>query len=471
MTYEPGVVVRIPLPSSYRLRCDRLLRKGSILDVILTRIRLPRLVPSQGAALFNLGNTCFLNAVLQCLTHTVPLVQKIRRMDHPCSCCGDIGGFCSFCALKGHINRSLFLSGYVISPTDFAKNLNKISPHFQLGQQEDAHEFLHSLLDNLHTCCLGHCTTDQPSSLDEDSLVKHVFGGRLRSQLRCCNCGHCSDTFEPLLDLSLEIDDVDNIVDALASFTRSEKIDDPDINFTCEGCKAQVSLEKQLKLDHTPQVLTLHLKRFKNNGVFAYKLRNPVEYPLELDLTPCLSCPVDEVHSKYDLYAVLLHIGSLEFGHYFCCIRSSPSTWHCINDSKVFRVSETDVLAQDAYLLFYVKQRSSCWFSNLMDEIKTLMATDSSPSSVLGHAQRHDRSSLVYEDGCSSSSVTSERHEDADPCNDSSPPGPVNNDAFIREGEGRQIETPLGTFKLRNHKNSCDEDLSGPSSCTSCSRS
>lgn len=88
MSYEPGVVVRIPLPSSYRLRCDRLLRKGSILDVILTRIRLPWLVPSQGAALFNLGNTCFLNAVLQCLTHTVPLVQKIRRMDHPCSCCG-----------------------------------------------------------------------------------------------------------------------------------------------------------------------------------------------------------------------------------------------------------------------------------------------------------------------------------------------------------------------------------------------
>lgn len=41
-----------------------------------------------------------------------------------------------------------------------------------------------------------------------------------------------------------------------------------------------------------------------------------------------------QVHSKYDLYAVLLHIGSLEFGHYFCCIRSSPSTWHCINDSK-----------------------------------------------------------------------------------------------------------------------------------------
>ncbi|KAJ8499731.1 hypothetical protein OPV22_010283 [Ensete ventricosum] len=111
MSYAPGVVVRIPFPSSNRLRCDRLLSKGFILDVTLTRIRWSWLMPSQGAALFNLGNTCFLNAVLQCLTHTVPLVQRIRRTDHSCSCCGDIG--------------------------DFAENLSKISPNFQLAQQEE----------------------------------------------------------------------------------------------------------------------------------------------------------------------------------------------------------------------------------------------------------------------------------------------------------------------------------------------
>lgn len=38
-----------------------------------------------------MGNTCFLNATLQCITHTVPLFLKLRSTDHsiPCSCMDD----------------------------------------------------------------------------------------------------------------------------------------------------------------------------------------------------------------------------------------------------------------------------------------------------------------------------------------------------------------------------------------------
>lgn len=38
-----------------------------------------------------MGNTCFLNATLQCITHTVPLFLKLRATDHstPCSCMDD----------------------------------------------------------------------------------------------------------------------------------------------------------------------------------------------------------------------------------------------------------------------------------------------------------------------------------------------------------------------------------------------
>lgn len=108
-------------------------------------------------------------------------------------------------------------------------------------------------------------------------------------QLRCCKCGHCSDTYEPLIDLSLEIENVGTLPSALESFTKMEKIEDPDMQFTCDECKERVSIEKQLILDQAPSVATFHLKRFKNDGIFVEKIDKYVEFPLELDLLPYTS--------------------------------------------------------------------------------------------------------------------------------------------------------------------------------------
>ena len=105
-------------------------------------------------------------------------------------------------------------------------------------------------------------------------------------QLRCCNCGHISDTYEPLIDLSLEIEDVDTLPCALESFTKVEKIEDPEMKFTCDNCKEEVSVEKQLLLDQVPLVAAFHLKRFKTDGTYVEKIDKHVEFPLELDLLP-----------------------------------------------------------------------------------------------------------------------------------------------------------------------------------------
>lgn len=69
-----------------------------------------------------------------------------------------------------------------------------------------------------------------------------------------------------------------------------EAIEDPDVKFTCDGCKTHVTkMEKQLKLHEPPQVLALHLKRFKNDGMSIEKIDKFVQYPIELDLNPFLS--------------------------------------------------------------------------------------------------------------------------------------------------------------------------------------
>ncbi|XP_047070695.1 ubiquitin carboxyl-terminal hydrolase 20-like [Lolium rigidum] len=328
-----------------------------------------------GGGLRNMGNTCFLNATLQSITHTVPLFQKLRCTDHSTPCSYDEDGFCSFCALKEHTEESIQRPGSVLMPTRFIDNLSKLNPGFIQGQQEDAHEFLRYLLDNLHKCTLD-------NTFDEKSIVKQVFEGRLKSQLTCHDCGHCPEILEPFLDLSLEIDQVDNLVAALESFTKVEQIGDAQNKLTCDSCNAEVCKDKRFVIDKAPDVVAFHLKRFATLDGSIDKIDKHVAYPSELDLKPFHSNP-DKEGLKYDLYALVEHSGLPNFGHYVCTIRSSPTNWHLMNDSLVHSISETSALGQEAYILFYVRQGSFPWFSNIQEEAKLKKAKAAAASKSL----------------------------------------------------------------------------------------
>ncbi|KAL9231194.1 hypothetical protein vseg_006451 [Gypsophila vaccaria] len=330
-----------------------------------------------GAGLYNLGNTCFLNVVMQCFTHTVPLVQVLLSLKHDASCHGN-GEFCVLCAVRCQIEGSIAYSGKIISPSNLVDNLYNISSCFHRYQQEDAHEFLQCLLDKLDSNWSKHESND--------SLVKQVFGGRLVSQLRCCKCGYHSDIYEPMNDLSLEIEDVDDLESAFKSFTKVENLED---TTTCDRCKEKVQREKQLLLDQAPAVATLHLKRFKSDGVYVEKIDKIVKYPLELDLAPYTKDATDDNEDlNYELYGFVVHVGfSSTSGHYFCYIRASPDEWYRFDDSKVTKVSEETALDQEAYILFY-SRKGTPWFSGLVDKWKAHLEQKSniSPKSVLESA-------------------------------------------------------------------------------------
>lgn len=93
----------------------------------------------------------------------------------------------------------------------------------------------------------------------------------------------------------MEINNADSVTEALESFFRVEKIDDEETKFTCGGCNHQVTVEKQLTLDQAPEVVSLHLKRFENNGLCIEKITKPVKFELELDLKPFVSSTNAEV--------------------------------------------------------------------------------------------------------------------------------------------------------------------------------
>ncbi|KAG6428415.1 hypothetical protein SASPL_112666 [Salvia splendens] len=353
-----------------------------------------------GAGLENLGNTCFLNSVLQCFIHTVPLLQPILSNGYLMQSTNNYNKeqFSVLNAMRDLIFQSL-VSNTAVSPFDLVNNLTHISSNFQRFQQEDAHEFLQCFLDRLEGCY-------EPKS----NIVQQVFGGRLVSNLICCNCGHCSDTYEPSIDLSLEIDDADNLFTALQSFTKVEKIEDPETKFTCEKCREQVYVEKKLSFDQAPEVAVLHLKRFKNYGSFVEKIDKHVAFPLDLDMQP-FTGNGNHNHEdlQYVLYAVVVHIGlTPTSGHYYCFIRLSAGIWCCFDDSKVELVNEAYVLSQEAYVLFYAKH-GTLWFSSFIESQKELLYStmrNTSPKSVLDNIDTSVSPYLVNKFGCDTNAVS-----------------------------------------------------------------
>ncbi|CAN0904850.1 Ubiquitin carboxyl-terminal hydrolase 21 [Linum grandiflorum] len=320
-----------------------------------------------GAGLRNLGNSCFISSILQCLTHTVPLVMALRTHNHSLPRDSGSDGFC--CVLADHIERALASSGEAIGPGYFYDNLSCISTSFQRDKQEDAHEFLQSLLAKLGGGCLHQNPAEISSSSQADNIVQQLFGGRFLNKLTCCSCGRVSDKYEPLIDLSLEIEEVDTLEGALGSFTQVERME---TKLTCDNCKDIVIMKKQLRLDWTPPVTIFHLKRFQSKGGSIEKIEKYVQFPLELDLRPYSTYGQDDhqVNVRYQLYGVVVHNGkSPTFGHYRCYIRSSLGKWHELNDVSVTECGEEFALSQDAYILLYAKEGTP-WFSSLMEQRK-----------------------------------------------------------------------------------------------------
>lgn len=334
-------------------------------------------VKSGLTGLKNLGNSCYMNSVLQCISNIGILNNYFcrgkykehlnQRPDNPTR--GEVA------EEVAHVIRNLWLGQYrSIACRDFKGVVGKYMDRFRGCSQQDAHEFLTFLMDWLHNDLklqkehhLKEATNFGPKNSDTDAVTgainawnefksKHEsvmltsFFIQQVSTVQCSSCSVKSMNYEePTSNLTLLLPSAARctLSECLRLYTSKERIS----GYKCESCHGHHDAEKYVDLCRLPPILIIHLKRFYSDG-FYQKRQTFVDFPLEnLDMrnyTPNKYQP----HTVYDLCGVSNHYGTLEGGHYTAYCKNGAK-WYKFDDQDVNEISRDEVKSANAYILFY----------------------------------------------------------------------------------------------------------------------
>ncbi|KAG7256232.1 hypothetical protein CRUP_032373, partial [Coryphaenoides rupestris] len=282
--------------------------------------------------LINLGNTCFMNCIVQALTHT-PLLRDFFLSDrHKCEMQSNS---CLVCEMSQLFQE--FYSGHR-SPHIPFRLLHLVwthAKHLAGYEQQDAHEFLIAALDVLHRHCKGDTThpfwdisLDLPgSSTPFWPLSPGGDGSAVNGE------SHLSGST--------------TLTDCLRRFTRPEHLGSS-AKIKCGGCHSYQESTKQLTMKKLPIVACFHLKRFEHSAKLRRKITTYVSFPLELDMTPFMaSSKESRMNGQYQQTVDVLNNDN-NF------IRQHKDQWFKCDDAIITKASIKDVLDSEGYALFAV---------------------------------------------------------------------------------------------------------------------
>jgi ubiquitin C-terminal hydrolase len=352
--------------------------------------------------LANLGNTCFINALLQIISHTYELNEilddadyKTKLNDSPDS---------KLLLSWDELRLLMWSENCTISPGGFIHDIRNISKQknnsmFSSMSQNDMPEFLTFLFDIFHNALKRKVsmTIDGRPKNKRDKMAKlcfemikktytasysEIFKMFYGIQVSTLLPEHPKDQYdylsirpEPFMIISLPIPSRCNESES-GSVPRSAEcvtlMDCFDLNcekeflhgenaWYNENLGKKQNVYKRLVYWSLPDVMILDIKRFEYSpDTFSYiKNQTAIRIPVEnVDFSKYVEGYNKESY-VYDLYGICNHHGDENFGHYTSTVKTANSKWYNFNDTNVKEVliPKNEIVGNTPYCLFYRKRK------------------------------------------------------------------------------------------------------------------
>ena len=340
--------------------------------------------------LANIGATCYINSIIQCLAHCIELSEDILSwyLYHPDK---DKQSRCISYSYADVLYNLFFPKDNqtYYSPNDFREIIALIGPLFEEHKANDSKDIFQFLIEKIHEEL--NVLNESNINYNEDIIVNQMdelavfnnfelvcqknyhsciskyFYGKHKTITKCLNCQCSIFNYQvysflmfPLLDVKKykfsyyqnhSQNQIMNLYDCFNYFQKMEFFSGEN-HIYCMGCKLETNANYCNLIYSTPIILTIILNRGKNNADFNEKFL----FPMELNLD---SYAQDKYNSnKFYLIGVLCHVGESSMnGHFFSYCRSHyQGNWFKYNDAIVSECNENEIFNETTpYILFYHK--------------------------------------------------------------------------------------------------------------------
>lgn len=315
----------------------------------------------------NLGNTCCINTLIQCIGHSDQLREWFLSED-PHKINSDSKDKQLFISIEmARVIHEMWIEKKSLAPVRFLKCLySSLHGSIMRGDQLDLLELWMLVIDRINEEVGSSMQVPYIEGNTDDiglfvkswkkyneksmSMLLRKIQGWTATSIECENCKHWTKIYEPFCSLGLEIDrsrTCNSFQEMFRQMFKGETIDQRD----CDHCKQSHRATKSTSICMYPDVLIVYFKRFEitSDGI-TKKIRNGIDIPINLKFVN-----TDDQHNKYRLSSIGNHIGDLHGGHYYAEAKSDDK-WYVYDDIEISEIEDISNILKnnkEAYMIVY----------------------------------------------------------------------------------------------------------------------